>query len=309
MNLRQTISLALLTVALAAAQTPAAFQFLRTVSSPHSAGLGNAAVAFPGDPGMLLLNPAIGATLEGQALSSSFLKHVLDINAGTLLYSGLPLLRGRIALGAIYLDYGTFDRRDANGHALGQFSAHDLALTLWYSDTLEPNLFYGLATKLVWERLEAQNAWILAFDAGLLYRFPDQRTSFGISLLHIGTPLYRFTHQPLPLPTDLRLGLTHFLQGLPAVFHFCFLRLTEPTPTIWHKFSNFALGFEVYLSSALQLRLGYDNPLRQSAPPQQRGAAGIALGVGLKVENIQIDYSTTLVSTALLHRFGLQMGM
>lgn len=304
-----TSSLALLTVAVAMAQTPAAFQFLRAISPPRSAALANAAVALPGDPGMLFLNPAVGSTLEGTALSSSFLKHVLDINAGTLLYSGLPVSRGRLAFGASYLDYGTFDRRDANGQALGQFSAHDLALTVWYSDTLEPNLFYGLASKLVWERLESQHAWALALDAGLLYRFPDQRTSVAISLLHVGTPIRRFTHEPLPLPTDLRLGLTHFLQGLPATFNLCLLHLTEPTPTVWHKFANFALGIEFQLSPALQLRLGYDNLLRRSAPTRQRGAAGLTVGAGITAERIRIDYSMTLVSTALLHRLGVQMGM
>lgn len=241
------------------AQTSAAFQFLRTTVSPRSAALGSATVALPADAGTVILNPAIGATVERQTLSSTFLKHVLDINAGMLLYSGLPIFSGRLTIGAVYMDYGVFDRRDANGQPLGQFSAHDVALAAWYSDTLEPRLFYGIGPKLVWERLDQQHAWALAFDAGLLYTFPDQRTSAALSLLHVGTPLH---HSPQPsLPTDLRIGLTHFLQGLPAIFNLSFVHLTEPTPSVWQKFANFVVGIEFRLSSVLQLRLGYDNLL------------------------------------------------
>jgi hypothetical protein len=184
-----------------------------------------------------------------------------------------------------------------------------VALTLFYSDTLEPRLLYGAAAKLVWERLEAQNAWVLGVDAGLLYHFPDKRTSIGISLLHAGTALRRFAQEPLPLPTDLRIGLTHFLQGLPAVFSFSFARLTEYTPALWQKFENFAVGVEFHLSPAVQLRLGYDNALRRAAPARQRGATGLALGAGITVADIRIDYSTTLVSAAMLHRLGVQVGM
>ncbi|GBD06898.1 hypothetical protein HRbin21_00706 [bacterium HR21] len=306
--MRRLLAGTLLTAVASLAQ-PAAFQFLRTVALPRAAALAQATVALPGDAGSLLLNPAVGATLTGRELSSTFLKHVADINAGAVLFSGLPLWGGRAAVAAVYLDYGTFERRDATGRALGEFSAHDVALTLFYSDTLEPRLLYGAAAKLVWERLEAQNAWVLGLDAGFLYHFPDRRTSVGISLLHVGTALRRFAQEPLPLPTDLRIGLTHFLQGLPAVFSFSFGRLTEYTPSLWQKFENFAVGVEFHLSPAVQLRFGYDNALRRAAPARQRGATGLALGAGIAVADIRIDYSTTLVSAAMLHRLGVQVGM
>lgn len=288
---------------------PAAFQFLRTVATPRSAAQAQATVALPGDPGSLLLNPALGTTLAQRELSSTFLKHVADINAGTVLVTGLPLWGGHVAVGAVYLDYGTFERRDARGQLLGEFAAHDVALAFFYSDTLEPRLFYGATAKLVWERLESQNAWVLALDAGLLYHFPDGRTSVGISLLHAGTALHRFGQDPLPLPTDLRIGLTHFLQGLPAIFSFSFVRLTEYTPSLWQKFENFATGVEFRLSPVLQLRLGYDNVLRRAAPARQRGATGLALGAGIATADIRVDYSATLVSAAVLHRLGVQVGM
>ncbi|MDW7996774.1 MAG: PorV/PorQ family protein, partial [Bacteroidota bacterium] len=291
------------------AQTPAAFQFLRTVASPRSAALANATVALPGDEGAQLLNPAIGATLTGKTLTSAFLKHVLDINAGAVSYTGIPWWNGRSAVTVVYMDYGTFDRRTSSGQPLGQFSAHDVALAFYYSDTLEPRLLYGLAPKLVWERLESQNAWVLAVDAGLLYLFPDGRTSVGIALLHAGTALRRFTHEPLPLPTDLRVGLTHFLQGLPAVFNLGFIRLVEPTPSVWQKFENFVVGIELQFGSAVQLRIGYDNLLRRAAPSGQRGVTGVSLGAGVTASDIRVDYSTTLVSAALLHRLGVQIGM
>lgn len=293
----------------AMAQTPTAFHFLRTVVSPRSAALATATVALPGDIGTVLLNPAVISTTSARKLSSVFLKHVLDINAGAVLYGSMPLWGGRAALGAVYMDYGSFQRRDAQGQPLGEFSAHDLALQFWWGDTLEPRLFYGLAPKVLWERLESQNAWVVALDAGLLYLFPDLRTSVAIAVLHAGTALQRSVHSPLPLPTDLRLGLTHFLQGLPAVFHFAFLRLTDHSASFWQKFENFALGLEFHLSSAVHVRLGYDNQLRRAAPAGQRGATGVAVGVGIVTQRIQLDYSTTLLSAALLHRLGVEVGM
>jgi hypothetical protein len=242
-------------------------------------------------------------------LTSTLLKHVLDINSGSVFLTGIPLGSARAAVGVAYMDYGTFERRDARGNALGSFSAHDLAISFAYSDTLEPRLFYGVAAKLLWERLESYHAWVLALDAGLLYRFPDERTSIGVSVLHAGTALRRFAHDALPLPTDLRLGLTHFLRGLPAVFNFSFVRLTEPTPSVWQKFENFALGVEIQIGTAAQLRLGYDNALRRAAPAGQRGVTGITGGAGLTLSDIRVDYSLTLVSAAVLHRLGVQVGM
>ncbi len=288
---------------------PAAFEFLRAVAFPRSAALAQANVALPTDAGSLLLNPALGATLPRRELSSTFLKHVTDINSGAVLLTGMPLAAGRVAVGAVYVDYGTFERRDAQGRELGQFSAHDVALFAAYSDTLEPTLFYGLAAKLVWERLDTYHAWALALDAGLLYQFPDERTRIGVALLHAGTALHRFAHEALPLPTDLRIGLTHEMQGLPATVSFGFARLTEYTPSVWQKFEKFVVGIEFSLGSWVQLRFGYDNALRRAAPSSRRGATGLALGAGIAVSGIRIDYSTTLMSAAMLHRLGVQVGM
>ncbi|MEN3027130.1 MAG: PorV/PorQ family protein [Chlorobiota bacterium] len=301
--------LSLFTVVPTIAGSTAAFQFLRTVVAPRSAALAAATVALPEDAPSILLNPALNPTLPRRSFSSVFLKHVLDINAGALLAAGIPLMAGVVSASIVYMDYGAFERRDAQGRPLGEFSAHDIALSVSYGDTLEPRLFYGLGAKLVWERLESRHAWVIAVDAGLLYRFPDERTSVGLSLLHAGTAFRRFSQEPLSLPTDLRIGLTHFLQGLPAIFNLSFTRLTEPSASIWQKFENFAAGLELRFSPALRLRIGYDNALRRAAAPGYRGMTGATAGVGITVPEVSVDYSATLVSAALLHRLGVQMGM
>jgi hypothetical protein len=288
---------------------PYAFEFLRTVVPARAAALGTATVALPGDASLQLLNPALGATLSRASLGSVVLKHVLDIVSGAALYSGIPVLQGSGSVGAVYMDYGRFQRRDALGSAVGEFSAHDLALVLSYADTLERELFYGIAAKALWEQLDAQHALVVALDVGLLYRFPDGRTSIGAALLHVGTALRHFAQEPLPLPTDLRLGLAHALRGMPAVFVFNFARLTEPTASVWQKFENFALGVEFTLSPAMAVRVGYDNKLRRAAPAGARGITGMSAGVGLNAAGVQLDYSATVVTTAVLHRFGVQVGM
>ncbi|MCS7176360.1 MAG: PorV/PorQ family protein [Candidatus Kapabacteria bacterium] len=303
------VLLGLFTVVPAIASSTAAFQFLRTAIAPRSAALAAATVALPEDAPSILLNPALNPTLPRRSFSSVFLKHVLDINAGALLAAGIPLMAGILSTSIVYMDYGVFERRDVQGRPLGEFSAHDIALSISYGDTLEPRLFYGLGAKLVWERLESRHAWVIAIDAGLLYRFPDERTSVGLSLLHAGTILRRFSQEPLSLPTDLRVGLTHFLQGLPAIFNLSFTRLTEPSASIWQKFENFAVGVELRFSPALRLRIGYDNALRRAAASGYRGTTGATAGVGITVPEVSVDYSATLVSAALLHRLGVQIGM
>lgn len=311
----KTIRIALILVCALAhttllAQTNSLYRFLRNDASARSAALGGAFVAMPEDPAGLFYNPASVATLAENRIAATYLKHALDINSGFLSYnSTLEGLgdNGSFAVGINYINYGSFDRADRNGNILGTFGGYDLAAVAAYSNMLDSNLYYGVALNFITNSLESSSSSAVALDAGLLYRMPEARTNIGLSILHAGSQLSTIGGVSEQLPLDIRVGLNHRLRGLPLLLNVSLHHLADETDAFWEKFENFSLGGELYISSALRIRLGYDNQRRAGlAPESQKKLAGLSAGLGIIIKDINIDYAMSSFGTVgTLHRFSV----
>ncbi len=303
------VSIMISNIAIASSTSP--FQFLRYNGSARSAALAGCMVSMAGDPSAVFYNPATIATVDEKRFSVSFLKHVLDINSGNVSYIKYYEGLGTFAGSVVYTNYGSFDAADQFGNINGTFGANDIALQGTYANMLDSNLYWGATLKLLYINIENDASFGFAVDAGILYLLPDGRTNIGASVLHVGSQIVAYNDIYENLPLDIRLGVNHRLEGLPLLVNFTFHHLADQTDGFFDKFSNFAVGGELYLGESLQLRLGYDNQIRSNTTPStDRGFAGLAAGVGYRSESFDIDYGLAQYGgSAILHRFSLRLDL
>ncbi|MCS6999598.1 MAG: PorV/PorQ family protein [Candidatus Kapabacteria bacterium] len=291
-------------------QTLSPFDFLRTAESARAAGLAGAFVAIAGDASAQLYNPATIPTVPPDALSLTFIKHVLDINSGVAAYCG-QMGAGWWGATAAYTSYGQFTRTDALGNAIGTFGAAHFALQVSYANQLDTNVFYGVSLGYVHTAIDRGAASALIATVGLFYQFPLIRTSIGGSIRYFGVQLARMNGESAALPTDIRLGVSHRLRGLPLMVNFSLTRLVEDRMSLTERLRNFAIAGELYLGKSVQLRLGYDNGVRSgqssvSASP----LSGFGVGAGLVFPSLTLDYTlTTLSAPALVHRLSCGLAL
>ena len=287
------------------------YQFLRYNSGARASALAGAAVSIPGDGTMMYYNPGVLPTVKSKALNVTFLKHVLDINSGNASIIKHYDDIGSFSAGVVFTNYGSFDAADRLGNKSGSFSANDVSLSVGYANTLDTNLYYGTTLKLVYVGLDDANSTALAFDFGLLYTMPETNTNIGISILNAGFQLSKFYNHSETIPLDIRLGINHKLKGLPLLANFSFHHLADKEDSFLDRFANFSIGGEFYLGEKIMARLGYDNHIRRlTAPANDKKTSGLSAGVGIKLEEISIDYSISMIGlSASLHRIGLALNI
>jgi hypothetical protein len=296
------LAMALPSMALGGTNT--VFDFLRTDVSARPAALAGSFVCVANDPVSLFYNPASLGTIEQSTGSVGFFKHLLDINSGFIAYSESFEDLGTFGAGIIYTNYGSFTETDDVGNTIGSFHASDLALSLGYSNTLDENLFYGVAVKLLYSSIATYTSTALAGDLGLFYAIPESRMTMGISIRNLGAQLSTYLGTREDLPLDVTIGASVVPKGLPLLLNINFHRLNDQADSFLGHLRAFSVGGEFTLSKTIQFRVGYDNALRQDLKiGTSAGLAGISAGLGINVKQYRFDYSiSSLGKVGELHR-------
>lgn len=283
------------------------FNFLRYVESARASALSGAVVSMPEDISMLYYNPAVLNTISGNNFNSTFLKHVLDINSGNVIYSPDLNISGRLAASVGFTSYGSFDYADQFGNLGGTFSSNDLSFGVSYGNSLDTNLHYGVTAKFISVTLEEVSTSALAVDFGLLYEIPHKRTNIGFSILHLGTQLNKISEDGESLPIDARIGVNHRLKGLPLLVNLSFHHLADESDGFFDRFKSFSLGGEFYFGDHVEVRFGYNNEIRNlTSAETESGLTGLSGGLGIKTEILNFDYGFSKYgSSANMHRFSI----
>ena len=154
----------------------ATYQFLNLMSSPRQAALGGKIITnYDYDPDSALYNPAnINYRMDNQ-LSVNYVNYLADINYGTASYAYLWDRRTQVLhAGITYVNYGSFDGRDENGNATGEFGGSEAALSLGYATNIPYTDFYvGANVKLITSTLAEYTSAGGAIDLGLTYNYED----------------------------------------------------------------------------------------------------------------------------------------
>lgn len=276
----------------AAAQQTTTFDFLRLDMNARAAALNGSFVSMTNDPNLLYYNPAGLATLERPSASASFLKHLLDVNAGSLTYGQAYDDLGTFAAGVVFVDYGSFPHTDESQNVLGTFSAKELAITAGWGMQLEENMYVGASLEFVSSSIASYGANAVALGAGFLYQIPSEMITIGASLLHAGAQASTYAGIRESLPLELSVGITKKPEHLPAYLNLNFHRLTDKAESFFDRFSSFTIGVEFLMSESTRLRAGYDNEKKRELKlGAGSGLAGFSFGGGILINEYLLDYS------------------
>lgn len=154
------------------------------------------------------------------------------------------------------------------------WTAWDACLTLSYAHPWSDKLSTGINLKIIYEKIEQEDASTLAFDLGTFYQPPLDNLSFGLCLQNLGSGL-KFIQDKSDLPMNLKGGIAVKLLDKHL------LVAVDVNKPIDNNL-NLRLGCEYWLLDTFALRFGYRTGLDMGS--------GFAGGLGLKVMNYQLDY-------------------
>lgn len=287
------------------------YKFLNLDTSPRAAALAGSFVANNDDPNVVFYNPAGVNFLSGNPISFSFLKHLIDINSASLVYSRDFENIGRFSAAIKYINYGDFTKADNAGIKIGNFGASDIAFAIGYGNRLDKNFYYGANIKFIYSGIENYISTALALDLGLHYEIPDKLWNFGFSILNLGSQIDSYINKKEDLPLDIRLGFSKQLERVPMRFYFSFNNLNEKQETFLARFKQITFGSEIKLGQSFRFRFGYDSEKRRDMKiGTTAGLAGFNLGFGFNAGNYIIDYAySSMGSIGSLHRFGISTNL
>lgn len=271
---------------------PAVYEFLRTDVGARAAGLNGSFLTMQDDPNSLFYNPASLTSVKHSQLSFGYFKHLAGINAGNVSYVDDIETLGKLGVGVLYFDYGSFDRTDATEEVLGTFGASDIALVVGWATPIDEVTSVGVSAEYIHSSIAEYTSNALALGIGVTYSIPSENLVLGGSILHLGKQLTAYTTEKESLPLDVSIGLTKKPEHLPAYLNLVFHRLNRRTNSFLERFRSFTFGVEFLMSASLRLRVGYNNERRRDMKLLTKTElAGFSFGGGLVLKDYLLDYA------------------
>ncbi|OGB99826.1 hypothetical protein A2V82_15910 [candidate division KSB1 bacterium RBG_16_48_16] len=290
------------TVLSAASPGTTGFQFLRSQVGARPTGMAGAFVSVSNDVNSLYYNPAGITTFTERTGNFTYLNHLLDFNSGFIGAVVPKLGPGNAGFAIYYMDYGNFTKTDVNGENMGEFGANSIAISGSYAYEFYKNLYAGASAKYIRAAIDNYAADALAVDLGVQYYIPAQELTVAASVNNLGKAISAFVAEKDDLPMSIRFGLSKKLAHLPLLLGFNVYKFKNEN---WYG----ALGGEFMLSENLSLRLGYDTvgkDMDTDLGSSKDRLAGAAIGLGIRVKDIDIDYSfSSFGEIGALNRFSL----
>ena len=267
--------------------------FLKLGIGARPAGMGEAFTAMGKDVHALYWNPA---GLGGFDVPVSAVSHA-EWFQGMRLSSALlsvPLGQNEaLAFGiAGFYVTGIERRTGPTENPEGRFDVYDLIGTTGYARKIG-DAWLGVAMKLLYERLDTDQAVSGAMDVGAFLPLQQSPWSFGCVLQHLGFPAAMGGRAPA-MPVVAKFGASYRLEEW------------------WNASADFGyqiidrrfvahLGIEGLVEEVLVLRAGYAVGL-----PELGALAGLRVGTGFRIGGTQVDYAfTPYGDLGAVHRISL----
>jgi long-subunit fatty acid transport protein len=287
------------------------YDFLRVDMSARAAALGGSFVSNNDDVDVIFYNPAGMNFLEKNPASFSFVKHLMDINLFSVVFSTEFENIGRFGTAVKYINYGTFDQADEFGNRTGEFGAGELAFLVGYANQFSPNFYYGANAKFIYSSIADKSSSAVGADLGMNYEFPAQQLNLAAAVLNLGTQISSYIDTKEDLPLDVVIGVSKRLERVPVRLSLDFHQLNKKRDDALQHLKGFTVGAEFYLSEVFTLRFGYDNERRSDLKiGSSAGIAGFNGGLGVKVSDYQFSYGySSLGLVGAMHRIGVSTSL
>lgn len=287
------------------------YDFLRNDISARAAGLNGSFVSMVDDPNVLFYNPAALASLTRPKASLSYLKHLLDVNAGSLSYAQELEGIGKVGAGIVYFNYGSFTETDPSSNVVGTFGAGEIAAVAGIGLSVDEQTAVGINFKGIYSSIADYRSAALAVDVGVLYYIPSEQITIGASVLNLGKQVNAFASTKESLPLDIKIGITKRPEHLPVLLNLNFHKLNEAQDNLLQHLSAFTLGAEFLMSESVRFRVGYSNEKRNELKlGTGAGLAGFSLGLGFLYQDYQFDYAfNSYGKIGALHRISLSTNL
>lgn len=271
------------------------------------------------DLSMANQNPALlGPELANQ-VALNYMHYMQGVNVGGALYAHTLGARGAWAVGAQFVDYGTFTQTSADNQVLGTFGAKDIALNGSIGYDITSRIRGGATAKFLYSAYESYSSVALAVDLGLNYYNEEKDLSFALLARNLGGQLKPFDEVRESLPFDLQFGYTQSLAHAPFRFSLTAINLTswntdyrDDTPSdssednkkkstfVKDFFRHLVIGVEYIPTDRFYLGVGYNYKKRTDFADGGGGLlTGFSAGTGLKIRMFDIN-----ASIARYHRSG-----
>lgn len=283
-------------------------QFLKIPSTSRYAGLGNAVTSIEGLKGgtveSLFHNPAGMATLDHLEISLNYLKWFEGMNYSSA-SAGVPIENiGTVGIGFSGLFYGDIPIITMNESGelaeSGSMSANDMAFILSWGRGLAETLSAGVNVKLINQKLEDEKATSIGFDAGMMYKFLDNKLNTGAVIQNIGGKA-KFMQNGYSLPMNIQVGASYRLIELDDHSVLAGADISKPNDDN----IKIKIAGEYGFRNLLYVRFGYQmgNDLNQFT-------AGGGVQMPLGNNNARLDYALAPYGELnLTHMIGLTIGL
>ncbi|MDE2141736.1 MAG: PorV/PorQ family protein [Elusimicrobia bacterium] len=289
--LRLAVSLALLAQAAGAVETAS---FLNVGVGARGLGMGGAYTALADDADAIYWNPAGLAQVEKHEFQASDSELAQNTREGFFSYAQtVPL--GTFAAGATYLNEGSIDGRDAQGHATAGFSAADASVAGAFACKTDL-VDLGGSVKFIQSHIGSAQATTFGMDLGARRRIGP--VVLGASLRNLG-PGMKFDSETDDLPMRLALGAAYKFAGGHAL-------TAEFTNAPRAGGSDAGFGGEYQALKGIFLRAGYTTQSAIAGGTGFDAVRGLTLGVGYHSAHWTLDYAAVpMGELGSTHRFTL----
>ncbi len=253
-------------------QAQDALQSMNAQAGAQAAALGGAFSALADDPSAIYWNPAGLAWIQNSEIQTTYNQWFQDTffqDVNAVFPTDWGALGGRVS----YVNFGSFQNRDAFGNPIGSQTPQAFAAALASSFRFG-SWALGLSAKAESESYTGYSVSGFGLDAGALYR--QSWGSFSAGLRNLGSA------SGYSLPTEFYLGGELGFGPRDSRFRLATDATFPSGPAVFHH------GLEWAYDQTLFIRVGYE---WSTLSFQYQDQAGFGGGVGLKVGQLQLDYS------------------
>ena len=276
-----TVATLIFSVSILSAAGVTALDFMRINVGARPVGMGEAFVAVADETNAMYWNPAGLGFMESTELQGMYSSWIGDVSYGYLGFA-TPTKAGTFGLGVQYVTTPDTPKL-SNGQQIGEFSYHDIAVTLPYAKKISENFALGLNLKAIDSVISDNRLSVFTGDVGALYKSSINGLSFGLS----GQNIFGKAGNDL-LPMTIRIGSAY---AMPLFRDTSDFLISTEFGREDKNSDYYAIGLENWWSNVIAVRCGYKCYTDERQSSSLDSMARLRAGFTIRMKYLELDYA------------------